>query len=360
MCSSKTFSVYMHVSPLGKIYVGLTGKNPKDRWRGDGKGYVSNKHFWSAICVYGWDNFEHVVVASELSKSDACKLESCLIRVLGTTNPDLGYNRTFGGEHESPSEATRERLRETSKRMWENPEIRDSIVSKLTGTVFTEERKLHISASKRGKKINYPTHRRPMTKEEIEKRKGRIPWNIGLTKYTDDRIKKSSEKLTGLKRSEESRKRIAAAAAHRFESPVWINNGIVEHFFDTHGGSNPIPEGFELGRLDLGYTYIHKDSVTKRVRDADLQNFLMSGWSIGKSPEIQSNVAKSIIQYVWILDGLHEFTCAADLAEYLHSHGYPKIASGTITNLYNKGFSTSKIYYTLDGRISRRRYNHAS
>lgn len=57
-------------------------------------------------------------------------------------------------------------------------------------------------------------------------------------------------------------------------------------------------------------------------------------------------------KYVWHYENL-EFRCADDLAEYLREHGYPKIAGSTLTDLYNKGFSRSKTYSSLDGKISR-------
>lgn len=57
-------------------------------------------------------------------------------------------------------------------------------------------------------------------------------------------------------------------------------------------------------------------------------------------------------QYVWEYEGV-EFSCSEDLAEYLRKNGYPKIAGSTVTNLYNRGFYTSKTYAGLEGKISR-------
>ena len=44
----KYFTVYMHISPSNKRYIGLTGKNVKYRWA-NGEGYRTNKHFYNAI-----------------------------------------------------------------------------------------------------------------------------------------------------------------------------------------------------------------------------------------------------------------------------------------------------------------------
>ena len=65
-CYNREFTVYMHVSPNGKRYIGITSQEPKLRWAG-GSGYSDNKHFKSAIDKYGWNNFEHIIVASGLS-----------------------------------------------------------------------------------------------------------------------------------------------------------------------------------------------------------------------------------------------------------------------------------------------------
>lgn len=94
---SKRFTVYMHITPSGKRYVGITCRKPEYRWN-NGRGYEANKHFHNAILRYGWDNIEHIIVADDLTKDDACQMEQLLIRVHETTNPENGYNQSIGGE----------------------------------------------------------------------------------------------------------------------------------------------------------------------------------------------------------------------------------------------------------------------
>ena len=50
-----------------KKYVGQTCQRPEKRWN-NGRGYIENIYFWRSIQKYGWDNFEHEVVASNLTK----------------------------------------------------------------------------------------------------------------------------------------------------------------------------------------------------------------------------------------------------------------------------------------------------
>lgn len=92
------YIVYMHISPSNKKYIGITKHdNPNKRWL-NGKGYRGNKYFTRAINKYGWDNFEHIVIARELLEDEAKWLEIELIKVNNSTNPNKGYNQTLGGE----------------------------------------------------------------------------------------------------------------------------------------------------------------------------------------------------------------------------------------------------------------------
>lgn len=94
-----TYCVYAHVNKInGKMYVGQTiyGGNPNKRWE-NGRGYKCNAHFWSAIQKYGWDNFEHEIIANNLTASEADNFERLLITKLDLMNPDKGYNLESGG-----------------------------------------------------------------------------------------------------------------------------------------------------------------------------------------------------------------------------------------------------------------------
>lgn len=91
-------TVYVHINRLnGKRYYGITRTKPEYRWN-NGKGYYKNKHFTSAIKKYGWDNFDHVIIARGLTEEEACWLEIQLIREWESNNPNKGYNNSLGGE----------------------------------------------------------------------------------------------------------------------------------------------------------------------------------------------------------------------------------------------------------------------
>ena len=68
------YTVYMHVSPSGKRYIGITGQSVERRW-GNGTGYKNCISFNRAIAKYGWDNIKHIILYSGLSKEDAERKE---------------------------------------------------------------------------------------------------------------------------------------------------------------------------------------------------------------------------------------------------------------------------------------------
>lgn len=95
----KNFKVYMHTSPNGKRYIGITCQRPAKRWGGNGYGYVGNEYFWRAIQKYGWDNFKHEILFENLTQQEAEQKEIELIAYYDSTDPNKGYNITAGGSY---------------------------------------------------------------------------------------------------------------------------------------------------------------------------------------------------------------------------------------------------------------------
>lgn len=90
------WSVYKHTTPSGKVYIGVTSKEPKERWN-SGHGYKKCKAFWNAIVKYGWKNIQHEVLYRNLSKQDAERLEQELIAQCQSRDCRYGYNIASGG-----------------------------------------------------------------------------------------------------------------------------------------------------------------------------------------------------------------------------------------------------------------------
>lgn len=88
------FKVYVHTTPDGKRYVGITKQNVEKRWS-KGKGY-KRQTFNKAIEKYGWENILHEIIAENLTEEDACVLEMNLIKEYNLTDKDYGYNVSVG------------------------------------------------------------------------------------------------------------------------------------------------------------------------------------------------------------------------------------------------------------------------
>ena len=99
------YKLYIHIvskkisgHSCDKYYVGITKQDKvNNRWK-NGKGYKGNKHFWRAIEKYGWENIEHQVIVSNLTKQEATNFEKIMIKELKANNFHYGYNITSGGE----------------------------------------------------------------------------------------------------------------------------------------------------------------------------------------------------------------------------------------------------------------------
>jgi group I intron endonuclease len=121
----KTYIIYEHISPSGKVYVGQTC-NLNLRWVGNGRNYLQknkkgqyvHRYFAHALLKYGWENFEHKIVLDGISKSEADYAEKYLIKWYKIHG--ISYNIVDGGEGVCGlkfSDATRRRM---SERMLKN------------------------------------------------------------------------------------------------------------------------------------------------------------------------------------------------------------------------------------------------
>ena len=196
MNENKQFKVYKHVSPIGKVYIGITSQTVEKRWQ-NGYGYKQNSYFYSAIKKYGWENITHEILAEGLTKEEAYDAEKSLIKQYKSNDRNYGYNCTKGGEGGNGyvmSEETRQKIRELS-----------------LGRHLSEEAKKKVSEFHKGRK------RSEETKRKISEALKRKTEHKGHP-ISDDVKKKLSLAHTGKKnphvgipRSEETRKKISLA-----------------------------------------------------------------------------------------------------------------------------------------------------
>lgn len=171
-----TYSLYVHITPNHKYYVGVTSQKVDNRWQHDGVGYKKQKLFYRAIQKYGWNNIQHIVLLDNLTKEVACECEKYLIAKYDTTNPVNGYNNTFGGEGVNGYKLTLEQI-ETRRR-------------NSTGRKHTAEACKRISEKQKGKIVSDETRRKLS-----ESHKGKAPSNKGISMSDEQRQKLSLAKI---------------------------------------------------------------------------------------------------------------------------------------------------------------------
>ena len=238
----------------GKQYIGCHRAKEDDDYIGSGK------LFLRAVNKYGKSNFFKEILEWCYSEEELFMKESYYgklfnavesksfynVSELGHKNPVLYgerngfYNKTHSNETKQKlsdvhkgkiiSEETKLKMSQRSKELWEDPEFHSRMTHNRLGHKHSEETKLKIGNSNRGK---------TMSKESIEKIKisrQRVPgkphteetklkisqsqklvyhwWQDKINK-NPNKIKKSAETHTGMKRSDETRLKMSLAKKDR-------------------------------------------------------------------------------------------------------------------------------------------------
>lgn len=108
------YIVYKHTAPNGKVYIGITCKNPLDRWA-SGFGYEHQVYFFRAIVKYGWINIKHEILFEGLTKEEAEQKEIELITQYNSADLNYGYNIDLGGSLHKLSVETRQKISEVKR-----------------------------------------------------------------------------------------------------------------------------------------------------------------------------------------------------------------------------------------------------
>ena len=157
--AERKYTIYCHIFPNGKRYVGQTCAPLYRRFGKNGSKYADQPYLYNAILKYGWNNIEHTVLASDLSYLEVDEVERYYIALYNCTNPDYGYNIETGGSlHKNMTEATREKLRqanlgkklseETCRKMGES---RRGVNNPNYGVKYSDERRKQMSEARKGK-----------------------------------------------------------------------------------------------------------------------------------------------------------------------------------------------------------------
>ncbi len=180
----KCYTVYMHICPNSKKYIGITKQNPKKRWI-NGKGYKTNDYFFRAIQKYSWDNIKHEILFSNLTKEEAEQKEIELIAFYKSNQREYGYNIENGGSHignvseetkkkisiankgRKISEKTKEKIKRNNAKYWldkkRSEEVKQKISKGNKGKKRTLEQKLKQSKMFKGKNNPFYNHKMNLT-----------------------------------------------------------------------------------------------------------------------------------------------------------------------------------------------------
>lgn len=162
---SEKYIVYKHTNKInGKVYVGITSTDIVKRAGKNGNGYRKNVLFYRAIEKYGWDNFEHDVLLSNLTLNDAVDSEAYYINKYNSANPLFGYNISVGGESGNTgcrmSDEEREKRRARMSGINNPCYGRHGVNHPAYGRKHSIEERTAISASQTGVKRSIETRHR--------------------------------------------------------------------------------------------------------------------------------------------------------------------------------------------------------
>lgn len=228
---SDNYTVYKHISPEGKVYIGCTSVDLERRFQ---SGYYHNSRFSDDIKRFGWKNFKHEVIATGLNEQEAFDLEKELIHKYDSINPEFGYNISTGGYgrtgcYFSHTEEAKQKIREAG-----------------LGRRHTEETKRKLSEARRGEgnpmygrcgKNNprYGTHPTEETRKKLcEAKRGENHPFYGKHRSEETR-KKLSEAHTGKQVSEITKQKIREANSKKVMclETGKIYNSIYEAYLNT-------------------------------------------------------------------------------------------------------------------------------
>lgn len=269
--NEKIWKLYKYTClPNGLIYFGITSQTLKERWH-YGLGYKNNSHLHNAIQKYGEDNFLKEIILDGLSLEEASAKEREYIAKYNTTDKNIGFNISLGGEAtmlghpvseetkqkiaktltgRKMSETTRRKMAEAAKKSYENK--REKLLKANTGRPCSQETREKISKGNKGKK------RTPEQRERLSKaKKGFVPSNKGIPMTEERRLKQAKpvnqytldgefiKTWTYIKDAAEalniSRDNICACCKHRKNSAggyKWEYTNQEIHSIDTEEDSN--------------------------------------------------------------------------------------------------------------------------
>lgn len=276
------YTIYVHIFPNGKRYIGCTSQQLEVRFGRNGEGYRGATKVWEAIETFGWENIQHEILATTEGRITASGLEAYYIEQYNTTNPEYGYNTKPGGLGR-PLPPVKKQIREKISKGKEgavgihksgrNRYVRPSELLKfledgweLGGEPLPEAAKQHLSEMNRGKTLS------------------------------EDTKKKLSLVRTGtvLVHKDDVNKRIQPKELNSYLDAGWElgpTDAWRETNRRTHTGRTQTNETRQkcsnsLMGKNVGRKHIHLGSEHKMVTPDELDGYLKSGWALGMPKKV--------------------------------------------------------------------------
>ena len=198
--NDKCYTVYKHIFPNNKVYIGITSQKPQDRWL-NGKGYKDINFVGKAIRKYGWENVKHEILYDNLSQKEAEDKEIELIAKYKSNNREFGYNIANGGKSRGMvSEETKKLISKIQKGRKQNPETIQKRANSNRGKHRSEETKRKISEANKGRKPTEYTLQRlkeaNLAREFTPEYRQKLSEGIKKS-WTEERRKEMSKRVSG-------------------------------------------------------------------------------------------------------------------------------------------------------------------
>jgi len=200
----------------GKKYVGQTCRGVAQRWmqhKSAAKSGLDN-YFYRAIRKHGEDAFSIEVVEEIETLEQSNEAERKWIAQLDSIDSNNGYNGTHGGDGSMPTDLTCQKISETRKELFQNPEFKARMAEANTGKHHTAEGRANISKGLEGNQYRKGIPHDEETKKKVSESlklayaEGRHAPSKGLKKGTilgpmsEEEKKKRSD---GVKRARQVR-----------------------------------------------------------------------------------------------------------------------------------------------------------
>lgn len=271
------YILYVHKSPSGKYYIGITCRGIERRWRVDGSGYFKCPYFYNAIKKYGWNNFKHFVVRMGMTKDEAEQAEIDLIKQYRENGYAL-YNISNGGNVAFAgiplSEEHKNKISESNKGR--------------PPTIMSEEGKIRLRESLKGNQYALGYHHTQETKEKLSKAlKGRK-----LKPFTDEHKRRISESKKGKPLTENHKQRISEGLKGRKPSEKSIQR-LIEYNKTRDCPENLLKKVSKpVLQYDINMNFIDEyPSATAASRQTGIDNSLIS--------KCCNNRIKTAKGYIW-------------------------------------------------------------